>query len=101
MRFANAKIEPDRKGKVWFALSKEQRTKALLAFPPHHILLTQAVKKNLIYDFQEDKSGRAIHLRIRNTVPGMFDELISIENLESFLSTLSSTEKTIEIINDL
>ncbi|KYC41388.1 hypothetical protein WA1_22060 [Scytonema hofmannii PCC 7110] len=86
---AIALVKPDRKDKVWFALSKEQRTKALLAFPPHYTLLKEAVKKNLIYDFQEDKSGKAIHLRIRNTVPGMFDELVSIENLESFFNTLS------------
>ncbi|MUG99261.1 hypothetical protein F7734_46015 [Scytonema sp. UIC 10036] len=94
IKTAIANINPDRKEKVWFALSKDQRARALKAFPPHYILLTQAVKKNLIYEFQEDKSGRAIQLRIRNTVPSMFDELVSIDNLESFLKTLSSKERS-------
>ncbi|MUH00064.1 hypothetical protein F7734_50450 [Scytonema sp. UIC 10036] len=89
---AIAKINPDRKETVWYALSKDQRTLARKAFPLHHILLTQAVKNNLIYEWLEDKSGRAIHLRIHNTVPSMFDELVSIENLETFLKTLSPRE---------
>jgi hypothetical protein len=95
IRDAIAQIEPGRKEKVWFALSFNQRTKALQLFPPHHRLLTQAVKNNLIYDFQEDKSGKAVKLRIHNTMPGMFDSLVSIENLESFLSTLSPRESVI------
>lgn len=81
---AIAKINPDRKDKVWFALSLDQRDRARKVFPTHYILLIQAVKKSLIYEWLEDKSGGAIHLRICNTVPGMFDELVSIENLESF-----------------
>ncbi|MUG95008.1 hypothetical protein F7734_22645 [Scytonema sp. UIC 10036] len=91
---AIAEITAERKDKVWFALSQSQRALAVKAFPPHHILLTQAVKNNLIYEFQEDKSGRTIQLRIRNTVPSMFDELVSIENLEVFLNTLSSKDKS-------
>ncbi|GAA6615600.1 hypothetical protein [Scytonema sp. NUACC26] len=92
IRDAIAKISPDRKEKVWFALSYNQRTKALKLFPPHYRLLTQAVKNNLIYDFREDKSGKAVKLRINNTMPGMFDNLVSIENIESFLNTLSPRE---------
>ncbi|GAA6616116.1 hypothetical protein [Scytonema sp. NUACC26] len=91
---AIAKINPDRKEKVWYALSKDQRARARKAFPPHHILLTQAVKNNLIHEWLEDKSGRAIQLRIHNTVPSMFDELVSLENLESFLKTLSPRDKS-------
>ncbi|MUG95748.1 hypothetical protein F7734_26690 [Scytonema sp. UIC 10036] len=91
---AIALIEPHRKDKVWFALSKEQRAKAIKAFPPHYSLLKEAVNNNLIYEFLEDKSGRVIELRIRNTVPGMFDELVSVENLASFLKTLSPRDKS-------
>ncbi|MUH00065.1 hypothetical protein F7734_50455 [Scytonema sp. UIC 10036] len=94
IKSAIALIQPDRKDKVWFALSQYQRALAIKAFPPHHILLTQAVKNNLIYQWLEDESGQVILLRIHNPVAGMFDRTLSVEDVAVVLNTLSPRDKS-------